>query len=219
MNTQKLALTALVLIAFAMPVFAQGRFSLSVHAGPNGNFSVRRINEATGQQIGDFSKKNFIGLVFETEAKFALNERSWLLGGYMRSKNSREINYSQNASGVNVIIEDFTISSKENKFYVGFEREISRKIRGLNALVGAFYSTYEDESIQVGLRDVNVYERNVHNAGFNDLGAFVGLHYERKIDTHFKFGIQSRVYFNITAVYFEQVTLTPTLTYTFSKKK
>lgn len=53
---------ALILVAFAMPVFSQGRFSLSVHAGTNGNFFVRDINESTDKQIGDFSKKILLAL-------------------------------------------------------------------------------------------------------------------------------------------------------------
>jgi hypothetical protein len=75
MNTPKLALMALVLMVFAMPVFSQGRFSLSAHAGPNGNFFVRSYDEGREPSGLSFYKKNFIGFAFETEGKFLINKR------------------------------------------------------------------------------------------------------------------------------------------------
>lgn len=219
MNTPKNALLALILVAFAMPVFSQGRFSLSAHAGPNGNFFVRGYDEGQTQGGVEFLKKNFIGFVFEGEAKYGLNDRSWLMGGYMYSNNTRSISTRQNSSGVSIILEDWTIRHRQNSFYLGYEREITKKLKGLNALVGLFYATFKQEEITIASGNAEFYERNLQNAGLNDAGVFVGLHFERNIDPHVKLGIQSRLYYNVTAPTFEQMTLTPTLTYTFSKKK
>ncbi len=219
MNTPKLALMALVLMAFAMPVFSQGRFSLSVHAGPNGNFFVRSYDEGQLQGGVEFLKKNFIGFVFEGEAKYALNARSRLMGGYMYSINTRSVSTRQNSGGVNIVLEDWTIRHRQNSFYLGYEREIAKKLKGLNALMGLYYATYKQEEITITSGNAQFIERNFQNAELNDAGVFVGLHFERNIDPHVKLGIQSRFYFNVTSAIFEQMTLTPTLTYTFSKKK
>ncbi len=195
------------------------RFSLSAHAGPNGNFFVRSYDEGQIQGGVEFLKKNFIGFVFEGEAKYALNARSWLIGGYMYSNNTRSVSTRQNSSGVNIIVENWTIRHRQNSFYLGYEREISKKLKGLNALMGLYYATYKQEEITITSGNAVFFERNLQNAGFNDAGAFVGLHFERNIDPHVKLGIQSRLYFNVTSAMFEQMTLTPTLTYTFSKKR
>jgi hypothetical protein len=219
MNTPKLALMALVLMAFAMPVFSQGRFSISVHAGPNGNFFVRSYDEGGGPSGLRFYKKNFIGFAFETEGKFLINKRSWLTGGYLYSNNTRVVNFNATQNGIDINTNDWTIRHRENKFYVGYERQILERVRGLNMVGGIFYSTYKQQEIELAGNYALYWERTWKNARLNDAGVYAGLHYERNIDTHFKLGIQSRLYFNVTSVIFEQMTLTPTLTYTFSKKK
>lgn len=219
MNTPKIALLALILVAFTVPVFSQERFSLSAHAGPNGNFFVRSYDEVGGPAGLRYYKKDFIGFVFEGEGKFALNQRSWLLGGYLHSKNSSVVNVNTGQNGIYVLVIDWTITHRENKFYAGYERQLSKKLPGLNGVFGLYYGTVKQQEIAFEGNTAMFWERGWKNAGLNDAGVFAGLHFERNIDTHFKLGIQSRLYFNVTAVIFEQMTLTPTLTYTFSKKK
>lgn len=53
----------------------------------------------------------------------------------------------------------------------------------------------------------------------NELGVYVGFQYSRKINTHFNIGVQSRLFYEVTTGILSQVTLTPTLTYQFSKSK
>lgn len=62
---------------------------------------------------------------------------------------------------------------------------------------------------------VLVEERNYKTNKLEEGGAFIGLHYSKKIDTKFDLGIKSRVYYLISTYSFEAITLTPTLTYHF----
>ncbi len=193
-----------------------GRFSLSANFGLNGSFFVRSYPE-NGPGI-EFYKKNFIGTAGGAEIKYRLNNRSFLSIGYMQSENKKEVDFYGVNSGISLDIISFNIRHNEHIFYAGYERSLFKRNPGLKMQGGIYYVVPVQQEIELIGNSINIWERS-KDFGFEELGIFIGFHYSRKIDTHFELGIQSRLFYEFTANIFSQVTLTPTLTYHFSKHK
>jgi len=206
----------------SIATYAQSKntVSLSVHYGANGNFFVQSYDEygGPGNSIS-FYKKNFIGIAGGMELKYHINQYSNLQTGYMHSVNKRVINYTNEPTLPRIVIRDFSIRHFENIFYLGYERVFSKKQPFLFFQFGIFYSRTQQQEIDIYSTSVIFDERNFSNSRLEEGGAYIGLHYSRKIDTHFELGIQSRLFYEISSNILAQITLTPTLTYHFSKPK
>ena len=135
--------------------------------------------------------------------------------------NPKEVNYDGPFNGIYLQIRDFNIRHINNIFQVYYERNMFKKIEGLDFQLGIFYIRTVQQEIELAnyANSIYIWERNFSNARLNELGAFFGVHYSKKIDTKFELGIQSRIYYAISTDILELITLTPTLTYHFSKSK
>ena len=193
------------------------RISLSANFGLNGSFFVRSYPE-NGPGI-EFYKKNFVGTSGGAEMKYRLNKPSSITLGYMHSVNRRVVNFNGTNNGITLYIMDFTIRHIENIFYGGYERNLFKRNPEFKIQGGLYYVLLAQQDIEILFNSISIGEYNKRNAGFHELGIFLGLQYSRKIDTHFELGIQSRLFYEFTSNIFSQVTLTPTLMYHFSKSK
>jgi hypothetical protein len=194
-----------------------GRISLSANFGLNGNFFVRSYDESGPGIL--FYEKNFAGVSGGAEIKFRLNRNSFLTLGYMESTNKRVVDFYGANNNIELYIQSFNISHKEHIFYAGYERNLFKRYPEWKVQGGIYYVKFAQQEIELLGNSINIWERNQRNAGLNELGVFIGFQYSRKIDTHFDLGLQSRLFYEFTSNTLEQVTLTPTLTYHFSKSK
>ena len=133
--------------------------------------------------------------------------------GYARSINSRIINFTPVNIPIN--IKDFTIMHTNNFYQLLFEQRLGSSKHQFNLSTELFYLRMSQQEIVASIFGLGLEERNFKNSRLEEGGAFLGIQYQAKIDNHFYLGIRSRVYYVITANYFEAVTLTPTLTYEF----
>ena len=193
------------------------RISLSANFGLNGSFFVRGYPE-DGPGI-EFYKKNFVGISGGGELKYRLNNRSLISLGYMQSVNKKAVDFNGTNNGITLDIMSFNIRHIENIFYGGYELSLFKNSPGFRIQGGVYYVMQSQQEIEIVGNSIYIWERNKANAGFNELGVFIGIQYSRKIDTHFELGIQSRLFYEFTSNILSQVTLTPTLTYHFSKRK
>jgi len=193
-----------------------GRFALSANFGLNGSFFVRSYPE-NGPGI-EFYKKNFIGTSGGAEIKYRLNKRSFLTLGYMQSANKKAVDFYGTNNGISLDIINFNIRHIEHIFYAGYERSLFKRNPGFKIQGGIYYVVPKQQEIELIGNSINIWERS-KNFGLEELGIFIGFQYSRKIDTHFELGIQTRLFYEFTSNIFSQVTLTPTLTYHFSKTK
>ena len=191
------------------------KISIEVNYGLQGNFSVRRYQERNTPGISyDFLKKNFLGSMGGIEVKYPIGNRSSVGLGYARSINSRIINFTP--VNIPIYVEDFTIRHTNNFYQLLFEQRLgSSSKHQFNLSTGLFYLRMSQQAVFASTFGLGLEERNFKNSRLEEGGAFLGLQYQAKIDNHFYLGIRSRVYYVISANYFEAVALTPTLTYEF----
>jgi hypothetical protein len=121
-------------------------------------------------------------------------------------------------NGIYLNIWSFRIRHIEHIFFGGYQYN-TKKPKGLIFEGGIFYSRTVQQEIELLGNTINIWERKYGNARFNELGVFVGIQYKRPIADQLDLGIQSRLFYEFTANILAQVTLTPTLTYHFSKSK
>jgi hypothetical protein len=134
--------------------------------------------------------------------------------GYARSINSRIINFTP--VNIPIYVEYFTIRHTNNFYQLLFEQRLgSSSKHQFNLSTGLFYLRKSQQAVYASTFGLGLEERNFKNSRLEEGGAFLGLQYQAKIDNHFYLGIRSRVYYIISANYFETVTLTPTLSYVF----
>lgn len=214
--TRKLLI--LPFLFYSTIIFSQKekKITIEINYGLNGNFFVRSYDEVGGPPAKRFLNKNFIGSIGGLEMAYSLNKKSRLGLAFAKSTNSKEIDYSGNVIPVTII--NFHITHINNFFQLFYDRNFSKKISGLNYQVGLFYLRMNQQEIEIADRlngGVLVEERNYKTNKLEEGGAFIGLHYLKKIDPKFDLGIKSRVYYTISTNSFEAITLTPTLTYHF----
>jgi hypothetical protein len=193
------------------------RIALSVNFGLNGNFFVRSYDESGPGIL--FLKKKFVGTSGGAELKYRLNKRSSIVLGYMKSENKRVVDFNGTNNNITLDIMSFNIRHNEHIFYAGYERNLFKRVPGVNIQGGLYYVRLAQQEIELLGNSIYIWEQNTSNSGFNELGVFIGLQYSRKIDTHFELGIQSRLFYEFTSDILSQITLTPTLTYNFQKRK
>ncbi len=188
------------------------RISLEVHYGLNGNFFVRSYNETIPPPAKLFYKKDFIGTIGGIEVKYNLTTNSSINLAYAKSVNKREISYD---NGFNTTILYFNISHTNHFYQLFYETAISKKTKSFKLHGGIYYLRMNQQEVDVSPAGVLFEERDFKHYKLEEGGAFFGVHFSKKIDTKFDFGIKSRVYYTISTASFEAITLTPTLTYHF----
>jgi hypothetical protein len=199
---------------------SRSKFSLSANFGVNGSFFVKSYRPEDGPPAAfRFYEKNFIGITGGIEGKYVLSNKGALIAGYTRSVNSREGSFTGTMNGVTVWIWDFTLQHRENYFYAGYERQLLKNRKGLRWQFAVFYERPQQQEIEIMDNNVNIWERSFNNAKLNEIGAFVGLHQSWRLDPHFTIGIQARFFYILTALYASEITLTPTITYNFDRRK
>jgi len=190
------------------------RFSIEASYGIQGNFFFNNYEELGRPDGTAFLKKNFIGSIGGLELNYQLTKRASIIVGYAQSSNSRKINYVNRLNGVGVYISDFEIKH-ENRFYqLWYQRSLSKKNSHFNFALGVYYLRTQQQEITIG-NYVAFEQRNFANSYLEEGGFCAGLQYKMKIDTHFDFGIQSRIYYTASVNQLEIISLTPTLTYRF----
>jgi hypothetical protein len=179
-----------------------------------GNFFVRSYEELGRPDGTAFLNKNFIGSIGGLEMSYQVTKMASISIGYAQSTNNRKINYFNSLNGVGVYITDFEIKH-ENRFYqLFYQRSLSRKINHFILELGLYYLRSQQQEIGIG-NNVAFEQRNFANSYLEEGGISAGFHYKIKVDTHFDFGIRSRIYYLISTNELEAISLTPTLTYRF----
>jgi hypothetical protein len=202
----------LSLLIFCSILNAQKRFSLEVNYGLNGNFFVRSYPENAPWPLLEFNKKDFIGTIGGVEGRYALNSKSSIGLGFSKSHNQKKINYY---NGYNASMRDFNITHANYFYTLDYERSLSKKIKNLTMQLGIFYLRMNQQEITFSPSGMGAEERNYDNSNLEEAGVLLGLHYFKKIDTKFDFGVKTRVYYLISTSSFEAITITPTLRYNF----
>jgi hypothetical protein len=210
-----LTVTYMILLSLSARSQEHSRFSVSANFGLNGNFFVRSYDEENAPGIV-FYDKNFIGTAGGIEVGFQLNQRSSFTAGYMRSENSRLVDFYGSNNGIFLDIMSFRIRHIEHIFFGGYQYHIN-KPKGLIFEGGIFYSRTIQQEIELFGNSINIWERKYGNARLNELGVFAGIQYKRPIADQLDLGIQSRLFYEFTSNILSQITLTPTLTYHFRK--
>lgn len=202
----------LSLLIFCSILNAQKRFSLEVNYGLNGNFFVRSYPENAPWPLLEFNKKDFIGTIGGVEGRYALNSKSSIGLGFSKSHNQKKINYY---NGYNASMRDFNITHTNYFYTLDYERSLSKKIKNLTTQLGIFYLRMNQQEITFSPSGMGADERNYDNSNLEEAGVLWGLHYFKKIDTKFDFGVKTRVYYTLSTVSMEAITITPTLRYNF----
>ena len=202
----------LSLLIFCSILNAQKRFSLEVNYGLNGNFFVRSYPENAPWPLLEFNKKDFIGTIGGVEGRYALNSKSSIGLGFSKSHNQKKINYY---NGYNASMRDFNITHTNYFYTLDYERSLSKKIKNLTMQLGIFYLRMNQQEITFSPSGMGAEECNYDNSNLEEAGVLWGLHYFKKIDTKFDFGVKTRVYYTLSTVSMEAITITPTLRYNF----
>ena len=191
---------------------SQKKFSLEVNYGLNGNFFVRSYPENAPWPLLEFNKKDFIGTIGGIEGRYVLNSKSSIGLGFSKSHNQKKINYY---NGYNASMRDFNITHTNYFYALDYERSLSKKIKNLTMQLGIYYLRMKQQEITFSPSGMGAEERNYDNSNLEEAGVLLGLHYFKKIDTKFDFGVKTRVYYLISTSSFEAITITPTLRYNF----
>lgn len=203
----------------ALFVTAQhSRFSIEGNYGVQRNFFVTSYDESPNSFFQtSFYKKAPIGTIGGIELKYRVGKRGALTLGYAGSVNSRTVSYSNTINGVAVGIADFKITHKNRFFQLGYEYALQKKNPSVFVEAGLFYVRPFQQEIDISQsrRVILFEERNFNNSRLEEGGIFIGFTYTKKIDTKFRLGIKSRLYYLASTNSLEAVTLTPVLSYSF----
>lgn len=206
---------------FFFVLFASGqqsKFSIAAHYGIQNNFFVTSYDESPNAIFqNSFYKKSAVGTIGGLELKYQLGKRGSLGFGYAGSVNSRTVSYTTTINTVFLGIYDFKITHKNRFFQFGYEYALQKKKPTTFIEAGVFYlrSNQQEIDISQSRREILIEERNFSNSKLEEGGLFIGLSYMRNIDTKFKFGIKSRLYYLASTNTVEALTLTPVLSFTF----
>ncbi len=188
------------------------RISIGVNYGLNGNFFVRSYDESAPAPVMRFLNKNFVGSMGGAEVKYNFTANRSINLAYAKSVNKREIDYT---NGINASILYFNISHTNHFYQLFYETTLFKKIKHFKIHGGLFYLRMNQQEVDASPGGVSFQERDFKHYNLEEGGAFLGIHFFKKIDTKFDLGIRSSVYYTISVTSFEAITLTPTLTYHF----
>lgn len=193
------------------------RFSIEGNYGFQKNYFVTSYNESPNSIFGtSFYKKAPIGTIGGIELKYRVGKRGSLGIGYSRSVNSRTVSYRTTINSVSLSIADFKITHKIQFFQFGYEYAFQKKNPSVFIEAGLFYTRPNQQEIDISRGgSISFEERNFDNSRLEEGGIFIGLSYMKKIDTKFRLGIKSRLYYLASTNSVEALTLTPVLFYSF----
>jgi hypothetical protein len=191
---------------------AQKKFSLEVNYGANGNFFVSDNTEYAPWPLKTFLKKNFIGTIGGIEGRYVLNSKSNIGFGFSKSHNQKTINYD---NGYNARMSDFNITNTYYFYALDYERSLTKKIKNLSMQLGVYYLRMKQQGLTFSPSGILAEERNYDNSNLEEAGVLFGLHYFKRIDTKFDFGVKTRIYYTLSVTSLEAITITPTLRYNF----
>ncbi len=190
------------------------KLSIEASYGLQGNFFVRSYEELGRPDGTAFLNKNFIGSIGGLEMSYQVTKISSISLGYAQSTNNRKINYINSLNGVGVYITDFEIKHESRFYQFNYQRSLSKKYTHFKLELGLYYLRTQQQEIIIG-NYVAFEQRNYANSYLEDGGISAGFQYKIKIDTHFDFGIRSRIYYTVSNNQLEAISLTPTLAYRF----
>ena len=190
------------------------KLSIEASYGLQGNFFVRSYEELGRPDGTAFLNKNFIGTIGGLEMSYQVTKMSSISLGYAQSTNNRKINYINSLNGVGVYIGDFEIKHESRFYQFNYQRSLSKKFTHFKLELGLYYLRTQQQEIIIG-NYVTFEQRNYANSYLEDGGISAGFQYKVKIDTHFDFGIRSRIYYTVSNNQLEAISLTPTLAYRF----
>mgnify|MGYP000668979933 FL=1 len=185
----------LSLLIFCSILNAQKKFSLEVNYGLNGNFFVRSYPENAPWPLLEFNKKDFIGTIGGIEGRYVLNSKSSIGLGFSKSHNQKKINYY---NGYNASMRDFNITHTNYFYALDYERSLSKKIKNLTMQLGIYYLRMKQQEITFSPSGMGAEERNYDNSNLEEAGVLFGLHYFKRIDTKFDFGVKTRIYYTLS---------------------
>ena len=208
----------LILMSFSGIAQEKGKFEIEANFGFGANFFVRSYDESPNAfATTSFSNKNLLGSIGGADITLGLSKKSRLGFGYARSRNEKEINYTGQFIGLG--IRQFNISHVNNFYQLFYGLSVSKNPETLTTEIGLFYVRPHQQEIEITDRvtrgGVLFEERSFKHYKLEEGGAFIGLQYQKKIDTKFYLGIKSRLYYTISTGEMEAITLTPTLSYHF----
>lgn len=214
-----------ILQCSSMAAQQESKFSFEVNYGLNGNFFVRNYYEDffPFQEIL-FLKKNFLGTTGGLEFKYKSGQNSRIGIAYTRSTNKGKKDFIGNIDGVDISIENFQLRSNHDFYQFFYERDLSKKNTWIDYQVGLFVMNgfYQELSLAAGNLTgngfVQIRERDFKHYGMQEGGVFTGIHLNRQIDTHFRIGVKFKAYYLLSAPGLEEISITPTLAYNFSRK-
>jgi hypothetical protein len=190
------------------------KLSIEASYGLQGNFFVRSYEELGRPDGTAFLNKNFIGSIGGLEMSYQVTKMASISIGYAQSTNNRKINYVNSLNGVGIYIGDFEIKHESRFYQFNYQRSLSKKYTNFKFELGLYYLRTQQQEIAIG-NYIAFEQRNFANSYLEEGGISAGFHYKIKVDTHFDFGIRSRIYYLISTNQLEAISLTPTLAYRF----
>lgn len=194
-----------------------GSFMLEANYGMQVNYFVRSYNETGPIYHKAFFNKNALGTMGGADLTWKIAKNSSLGIGFAQTVNSRKINNIEVLNGFGVSIVDFTIRHTNNMYVLFYDHKFERKKINWNLEGGVCYvrSRMQEIEFPITRNSVLFEERNVENSGMEEAGVFAGLKASWKIDSKFRLGIRSRIFYLASVNTLECISLTPTLSYNF----
>lgn len=215
MKIQIIPAIAIAILLLPLATNAQkkpSKFQLEMNYGLNGNFFVINYPDYSPTPFKRFYKKNFIGTIAGIESRYTIGKRTNIGLGFSKSNNKKEITYD---NGNNVSFQNFNINHTNYFYTLDIEHNLFKNINNVALQIGLFYLRVKQQEIDISPFAMGAEERSFKNGKLEEGGAYIGLHYFKKIDTKFDFGIKARVYYTISTASMEAITLTPTLRFHF----
>ena len=205
---------------------AQHIFELNINYGIAGNFQLEYEQPPSAVPSGftSFYNKNFFGSIGGIEFQWNIKDSKASIGiSYDRESHFGEKNFRELISN-NTYLEiiDFKLRQINEMYSIFYKRRQSEKLLFTGGVFILNPQMQEIEyfntfihSTQTTALLVLIKERNGSNSNLIDAGFFIGAEYYFYKSGNFQVGIQSRIYHTTSIGWFETMTLTPKLRYSF----
>ena len=207
--------------------YPKNTFELNVNYGLAGNFQLdyeQPIDQVPAGFVAIKNKK-FLGSIGGAEFQWNIKTSKATIGiSYDRESHIGVKKYGQYINqNTFVEISDFKLRHINEMFSLFYKRKINKK---LIFTAGTFFISPQMQEIeyyyaanvnnsQMDAYLISIQERNASNSNLIDTGIFVGAEYYFYKSGNFQVGIQSRIFHTTSLGWFETVTFTPKLKYTF----
>lgn len=190
--------------------------SLSIGYGPAYSFFVKYEQPPEDVPPGflDFYDKNRIGSFLTFGVHWLFNSKNNLELHYSKQVHVGKKNFDGMILNIPVNIKDFKLRHTNHFFEFNYSRSIFSKDSWI--LIGGYLLYPEQQEIAIFPNGfVEIEERNHKNSNLQEGGLMAGMRYNKAISGNFQLGIELKAYFTASAGYFETISLTPTLSYSF----